>query len=92
MLYTFIEFQPMNSLGEIDDALDRNKKGRHVPGEGPPLPAQQWMKDTELSIEIQIYVVSLPMNHLSEQAPAVAATPGLPACGRPDRRGTVCCK
>src|SRR5215472_4916109 len=29
-LPTYIEFQPMNSLSEIDDALDRSKKGRHT--------------------------------------------------------------
>ena|SRR2546421_583301 len=82
LLPTFIEFQPMNSLSEIDDALDRSKKSRDVSGDGHQLPAQQWMKDAELSIEIQIYNVSLPMSHLSEQAAAVAATPGLPACGQ----------
>ena len=82
LLPTLIEFQPMNSLGEIDDALDRSKKGRHVPGEGRPLPNPEWMKDSELSIEIQIYDLSLPMSHLSEQAAAVAATPRHPDCGQ----------
>jgi hypothetical protein len=82
LLPTFIEFQPMNSFSEIDDALDRSKKSRPVPGEGYQLPAQEWMKDAKLSIEIQIYNVSLPMSHLSDQAAPVAATPGLPACSQ----------
>ena len=82
LLPTLIEFQPMNSLGEIDDALDRSKKGRHVPGEGRQSPNPEWMKDSELSIEIQIYDLSLPMSHLSEQAAAVVATPRHPDCGQ----------
>jgi len=82
LLPTLIEFQPMNSLGEIDDALDRSKKGRHVPGEGRQLPNPEWMKDSELSIEIQIYDLSLPMSHLAEQAAAVLATPRHPDCGQ----------
>ena len=81
-LPTFIEFQPMNSMGDIDDALDRNKNSRHVAGDGRQLPAQKWMKDAELSIEIQIYNVSLTMSHLSAQAAAAAATPARPASGR----------
>jgi len=82
VLPTLIQFQPMNSLGEIDDALDRSKNGRHVPGEGRQLPNPEWMKDSELSVEIQIYDLSLPMSHLSEQAAAVVATPRHPDCGQ----------
>jgi len=78
-LPAFLEFQPMNSLGEIDDALDRNKRGRHIAGQGRQLPAQKWMKDAEVSIEIQIYSISLPMSHLAAQVEAAAATPGHPA-------------
>ena len=69
---SFIEFQPMNSLGEIDDALDRNKKSRHVPGEARQLPAPKWIKEAELKIEIQIYSVNLPMSHLTAQGMAAA--------------------
>src|SRR5437660_6717429 len=32
-LPAFLEFQPMDSLGEIDDALDREKRGRRASGE-----------------------------------------------------------
>ena len=64
-LPTFIEFQPMNSLSEIDDALDRNKKGRHSPGEARPLASQKWIKEADLSIDIQVYSVSESMSHLS---------------------------
>jgi hypothetical protein len=63
-LPTFIEFQPMNSLSEIDDALDRNKKGRH-PSESRQLPAQKWLKEADLSVDIQVYSVSQTMSHLS---------------------------
>jgi hypothetical protein len=78
-LPTFIEFQPMNSLSEIDDVLDRNKKSRRVPGEARQLPTQRWMKDAELGIEVQIYNVSLPMSHLPPQRAAAAARPVRPA-------------
>jgi hypothetical protein len=81
-LPAFIEFQPMNSLADIDDALDRNKKSRHIAGEGRQLPAQKWMKDAELSIEIQIYSVSLTISHLPTQAATAAATPKRPAFAR----------
>jgi len=77
-LPTFIEFQPMNSLSEIDDALDRNKRSRHVPAEARQLPTQKWMKEAELNIEIEIYSVSLSMSYLPTQK-AAAATPGRPA-------------
>jgi len=77
-LPAFLEFQPMDSLGEIDDALDRERKGRHVSGEKRPSPAQKWMKDTEVSVEIQIYNVSLAMSYLSAQSVAVAPTPARP--------------
>lgn len=64
-LPTFIEFQPMSSLSEIDDALDRNKKGRHAPGETRQGTSQKWMRDADLNIDIQIYRVSQNMSHLS---------------------------
>lgn len=69
---TFLEFQPMNSLGEIDDALDRNKKSHHVPGEARQLPAPKWMKEAELKIEIQIYSVNLSMSHLAARRAGAA--------------------
>jgi len=81
-LPAFLEFQPMDSLGEIDDALDRERKGRHVSGEKRPSPAQKWMKDTEVSIETQIYNVSLAMSYLSAQSVAVAPTPARPVFER----------
>ena len=61
-LPTYIEFQPMNSLSEIDDALDRNAKARRP---GGPLAAQKWIREADLSIDIQIYRVSQSMSHLS---------------------------
>jgi len=64
-LPTFLEFQPMTSLGEIDDALDRTKKGRHPSGEARPGATQKWMRDADVSIDIQIYRVSQNMSHLS---------------------------
>lgn len=64
-LPTFIEFQPMNSLSEIDDALDRSKKSRHPPGEARPLTSQKWIKEADLSVDIQVYRVSESMSHLS---------------------------
>jgi hypothetical protein len=63
-LPTYIEFQPMNSLSEIDDALDRNAKARR-PGGANSLPAQKWIRDADLSIDIQIYRISQSMSHLS---------------------------
>ena len=62
-LPTYIEFQPMNSLSEIDGALDRNAKVRR--GEVRPLSTQKWIRDADLSIDIQIYRVSQSMSHLS---------------------------
>src|SRR5260370_40734057 len=73
-LPAFLKFQPMDSLGEIDDALDREKKGRHASGEKRQSPAQKSMKDAEGSIEIQVYNVSLAMSYLSA-AQSVAAVP-----------------
>ncbi len=64
-LPTFLEFQPMNSLGEIDDALDRAKKGRHPSVETRPGTTQKWMRDADVSIDIEIYRVSQSMSHLS---------------------------
>jgi len=81
-LPAFLEFQPMDSLGEIDDALDREKRGRRAPVEKRPSPAQKWMKDTEVSIETQIYNVSLAMSDLSAQSVAVAPTPARPVFER----------
>jgi hypothetical protein len=81
-LPAFLEFQPMDSLGEIDDALDREKKGRRVSSEKRPSPAQKWMKDTEVSVEIQVYNVSLRMSYLSAQSVAEAPTPARPVFER----------
>jgi hypothetical protein len=78
-LPTFIEFQPMNSFSEIDDALDRNKKSRRVPGEARQLATQKWMREAELSVEIEIYSVNLAMSRLAGQKVAAAATPERPA-------------
>lgn len=71
-LPTYIEFQPLNSLSEIDDALERNSKVRRPGGPGS-LSAQKWIRDADLSIDIQIYRVSQSMSHLSAQN---AAGPG----------------
>ena len=68
-LPTYIEFQPMNSLSEIDDALDRNAKARRP---GGSLAAQKWIREADLSIDIQIYRVSQSMSHLSAQDAAGA--------------------
>ena len=70
-LPTYIEFQPMNSLSEIDDALDRSAKARR-PGEARPLAAQKWIREADLSIDIQIYRVSQSMSHLSALNAAAA--------------------
>jgi hypothetical protein len=70
-LPTYIEFQPMNSLSEIDDALDRNAKARR-PGGASLLPAQKWIREADLSIDIQIYRVSQSMSHLSAADAAAA--------------------
>ena len=65
-LPTYIEFQPLNSLSEMDDALERNSKVRRPGGPGS-LSAQKWIRDADLSIDIQIYRVSQSMSHLSAQ-------------------------
>ena len=70
-LPTYIEFQPMNSLSDIDDALDRNAKVRR--GEARPLTTQKWIRDADLSIDIQIYRVSQSMSHLSPANEAAAS-------------------
>lgn len=72
-LPTYIEFQPMNSLSEIDDALDRNAKARR-PGGTNPLPAQKWIREADLGIDIQVYRVSQSMSHLSAQDAAGASS------------------
>lgn len=77
-LPTFIEFQPMNSLSEIDDALDRNKKGRRPPGEARNSATQKWMRDADLSIDIQVYRVSQSMSHLSPESAAAASARAKP--------------
>ena len=63
-LPTYVEFQPMNSLSEIDDALERNAKARR-PGGANPLAAQKWIREADLNIDIQIYRVSQSMSHFS---------------------------
>lgn len=70
-LPTYIEFQPMNSLGEIDDALERNAKARRPGGPGS-LSAQKWIREADLSVDIQIYRVSQSMSHLSAADAAAA--------------------
>lgn len=70
-LPTYIEFQPMNSLGEIDDALERNAKARR-PGGAGSLSSQKWIRDADLSFDIQIYRISQSMSHLSAQSAASA--------------------
>ena len=71
---TYIEFQPMNSLSEIDDALDRNAKARR-PGGANSLPPQKWIREADLGIDIQIYRVSQSMSHLSAADAAAAHSP-----------------
>lgn len=73
-LPTYIEFQPMNSLSEIDDALDRNAKARR-PGGANSLPAQKWIREADLGIDIQVYRVSQSMSHLSAAVAAAAHNP-----------------
>ena len=70
-LPTYLEFQPMNSLSEIDDALERNAKARRAGGANP-LAAQKWIRDADLRIDIQIYRVSQSMSHLSAADAAAA--------------------
>ncbi len=72
-LPTYIEFQPMNSLSDIDDALERNAKVRR-PGGASLLPAQKWIREADLSIDIQIYRVSQSMSHLSALNAAAAGS------------------
>ena len=82
-LPTYIEFQPMNSLSEIDDALERNAKARRPGGPGS-LAAQKWIREADLSIDIQIYRVSQSMSHLSatEAAGARASKRGSASAAR----------
>jgi hypothetical protein len=70
-LPTYIEFQPMNSLSEIDDALERNAKA-HRPGGAGSLSAQKWIREADLSVDIQIYRVSQSMSHVSAMEAAAA--------------------
>src|SRR5215471_15475489 len=62
-LPAYIEFQPMNSLSEIDEALERNAKVRR-PGGASSLPAQaqKWVREADIGIDIQIYRVSQSMS------------------------------
>lgn len=71
-LPTYIEFQPMNSLSEIDDALERNAKARR--GEARTLASQKWIRDADLSIDIQIYRVSQSMSHFAPPSAAPASS------------------
>ena len=73
-LPTYIEFQPMNALSEIDDALERNAKARR-PGVTTALPQQKWIREADLSIDIQIYRVSQSMSHLSAMNAAAGGAP-----------------
>jgi hypothetical protein len=73
-LPTYIQFQPMNSLSEIDDALDRSAKARR-PSEARSLATQKWIREADLSIDIQIYRVSQSMSHVA----ALNAANGRPA-------------
>lgn len=73
-LPTYIEFQPMNSLSEIDDALERNSKARR-PGGPSSLSAQKWIREADLGVDIQIYRVSQSMSHLSAADAAAAHSP-----------------
>jgi hypothetical protein len=87
-LPTYIEFQPMNSLSEIDDALERTAKGRR--GEARPLASQKWIRDADLSIDIQIYRVSQSMSHLSAaEAAAAGGTKGQRASATATRKYTL---
>lgn len=70
-LPTYIEFQPMDSLSEIDDALERNAKARR--GEARQLTSQKWIRDADLSIDIQIYRVSQSMSHFTPPSAAAAS-------------------
>lgn len=72
-LPTYIEFQPMNSLSEIDDALDRNAKARR--GGPGALSTQKWIREADLGIDIQIYRVSQSMSNLSGADAAAANNP-----------------
>ena len=64
-LPTYIEFQPMSSLSEIDDALERNAKVRR--GDARALATPKWIRDADLSIDIQIYRVSQSMSHATPE-------------------------
>ena len=68
-LPTYIEFQPMSSLSEIDDALERNAKVRR--GDARALATPKWIRDADLSIDIQIYRVSQSMSHATPENAAV---------------------
>jgi len=87
-LPTYVEFQPMSSLSEIDDALERNAKARR-PGGASSLPTQKWIRDADLSIDIQIYRVSQSMSHLSAADAAAAGTKRKSASAARARKHTL---
>lgn len=70
-LPTYIEFQPMDSLSQIDDALERNAKARR--GDARQLTSQKWIRDADLSIDIQIYRVSQSMSHFTPPSATAAS-------------------
>jgi hypothetical protein len=84
-ILTFIEFHPMDSLREIDDFLDRTKKGRHPALESKALPAQKWMGEAVLSFDVEMYTVNLSISHVQ---PAAGAA-NLPAQKRNGRARDV---
>jgi hypothetical protein len=81
-LPTFVEFQPMDSLSDIDDALDRPKRGRHGLTDPRQLPSQKWMKDAEFHAEVEVYNVSSTMSHWAPQEAAAAAIRERPAASK----------
>ena len=81
-LPAFIEFQPMNSLSEIDDALDRTKKNRRILSDTRQLPPGKWMKDAELQIDTQIYSINSSMSHWPPVEASAVARQERPAASK----------